>query len=110
MTVVDVLRFACELFALFSLAFWGYLAWPYPWPAVLFMIGAPLFAIVVWALFRAPRAIVATDAVGKAIVEIAVMGAATAAWFQLGYPIVGAVFGVVAAVTGVVTFRREGRG
>ena len=45
----DVLRFALELFALFSLGFWGYLAWPFPWPGLLFLIGAPVFAAVVFA-------------------------------------------------------------
>jgi hypothetical protein len=103
----DVLRFLLELFALFSLAFWGYLAWPYPFPAILFIIGLPAFAAVLWALFRSPRAVVKNDPVGKAIVEIAVMGAATYTWFSLGIPIVGAVFGVLALVSGIVNFRRE---
>ncbi|MCU1557605.1 MAG: 4-amino-4-deoxy-L-arabinose transferase [Microbacteriaceae bacterium] len=106
-TVNDVLRFLLELFALFSLGFWGYFAWPFPWPAVLFMIGTPLFAAVVWGLFRSPKAILPLDPVGRAIVEIFVMGAATVAWFMLGYPIVGAVFGVLAVASGVINGRSE---
>jgi hypothetical protein len=96
-----------ELFAIFSLGYWGYLAWPFPWPGVLFMIGAPLFAIVVWALFRSPKAVIPLDPVGRALVEIFVMGAAVATWFMLGYPIVGAVFGVVAIVSGIVNAKNE---
>lgn len=103
----DVLRLLLEIFALFSLAFWGYFAWPFPLPAIFFIIGLPAFAAVLWALFRSPRAVVKNDPVGKAIVEIAVMGAATYTWFSLGIPIVGAVFGVLALVSGVVNFRRE---
>jgi hypothetical protein len=103
----DVLRFFLELFAFASLAFWGYMAWPFPFPAVFYIIGLPGFAIVLWALFRSPKAIVKNDPVGKAIVEIAVMGAAAYTWFSLDYPIVGIVFGVLAAVSGVVNFRRE---
>ncbi|MET4781201.1 YrdB family protein [Glaciihabitans sp. UYNi722] len=103
----DVLRFLLELFALFSLGLWGYLAWPFPWPGVLFMIGTPLFAAVVWGLFRSLKAVLPLDPVGRAAVEILIMGAATAAWFMLGYPIVGAIFGILAAASGVINGRTE---
>jgi hypothetical protein len=106
-TANDILRFALELFALFSLGFWGYLAWPFPIPAVFFMIGAPLFAAVVWGLFRSPKAVFPLDPVGRVLVEVFIMGAAVATWFMLGYPIVGLVFGVVAAASGIVNARRE---
>ncbi|MBB5632831.1 hypothetical protein BKA04_001054 [Cryobacterium mesophilum] len=103
----DVVRFLLELFAFFSLGYWGYLAWPFPWPGILFMIGAPLFAIVVWGLFRSPKAIVRVDIVGRGIVEIAVMGSATIAWAMLGHPIVAVVFGVIALVSGIINLRTE---
>ena len=103
----DVLRFALELFALFSLGFWGYLAWPFPWPGLLFLIGAPVFAAVVWALFRSPKAVFPLDAVGRSLVEIFVMGAAVAVWFMIGYPVVGVTFGILAAISGVLTGRAE---
>ena len=102
-----MLRFALELFALFSLGFWGYLAWPFPWPGVLFMVGAPLFAAVVWGLFRSPRALFPLDVVGRSLVEIFVMGAAVAVWFMIGYPSVGVSFGIVAVISGVITGRAE---
>ena len=103
----DVVRFALELFALFSLGFWGYLAWPFPWPGVLIMVGAPVFAAIVWALFRSPKAVFPLDVVGRSLVEIFVMGAAVAVWFMIGYPVVGVIFGVLAAVSGVVAGRAE---
>jgi hypothetical protein len=103
----DVLRFVLELFALFSLGYWGYLAWPFPIPGAFFMIGTPLFAAIIWALFRSPKAVLKLDPVGKVLVEIFVMGAAVGAWFMLDYPIVGLVFGIVAAVSGVLNGRRE---
>ncbi|QKS21807.1 hypothetical protein HUN58_19735 [Curtobacterium sp. Csp1] len=37
-----VLRVVVCAFGLLSLAYWGYLAWPFPFPGVLFMVGAPL--------------------------------------------------------------------
>ncbi|TXN32627.1 YrdB family protein [Lacisediminihabitans profunda] len=103
----DVVRFLLELFALFSLGYWGYLAWPFPWPGVLFMIGVPLFAAVVWALFRSPKAVVPLDPVGRALVEILVFGSAAAAWFMLGLPLIGAGFAVVAVISGVINGRSE---
>jgi len=71
------------------------------------MIGAPLFAAVVWFLFRSPRSPIDTDIVGKVIVETALVVAAAASWLSIGHPVVGLVFLVVAAVSGIVTFRRE---
>ena len=103
----DIIRFVLELFALFSLGFWGYLAWPFPWPGILFTIGTPLFAAVVWGLFRSPKAVFPLDPVGRVLVEVLVMGAAVAAWFMLGYWVVGLVFGIVAAVSGFINGRRE---
>ncbi|MFJ3378939.1 YrdB family protein [Curtobacterium sp. NPDC090217] len=104
-----VLRVVVCTFGLLSLAYWGYIAWPFPMPGILFMIGAPVFAIVVWYLFRSPRSPIETDAVGKTIVEVALIVAAGGCWISIGHPVVGLVFIVVAAVSGIVTFRRETR-
>lgn len=103
----EVLRFLLELFALFSLGYWGFLAWPFPWPGVVFMIGTPLFAAVVWGLFRSPRAWFPLDAFGRSIVEIAVMGSAALAWAMLGYPVIALVFAVVATVSGILNLQAE---
>lgn len=103
----EVLRFLLELFAIFTLGYWGYLAWPFPWPGVLFMIGTPLFAMIVWGLFRSPKARIPLDPVGRGIVEIAVMGSAAIAWAMLGQPIVAIIFAIVALVSGTVNLRRE---
>jgi len=107
LTANGILRFLLELFALFSLGYWGYLAWPFPWPGILYMIGAPLFAAAVWALFRSPKAVFPLDPVGKALIEILVMGSAAASWFMLGYPLVGAVFAVIALISGIINGRAE---
>ncbi len=103
----DVLRFFLELFAFISLGIWGFTAWPLPWPGVLIGIAAPAFAILVWALFRSPRAVIRLDPFGKAIVEILVMGSAAFAWLDLGQPIVAIVFGVIATISGVLSGRAE---
>lgn len=104
--VNDVLRFLLELFAIVSLGIWGFLAWPLPWN-ILIGIGAPAIAIVLWALFRSPRAVLHVDPFVKAIVEIVVMGSAAFAWWDLGQPVVAVIFAVVATVSGVINGRRE---
>jgi hypothetical protein len=103
----DVLRFVLELFAFVSLGIWGFTAWPLPWPGVLIGIAAPALAIVIWALFRSPKAVFRLDPFGKAIVEIAVMGSAAIAWLDLGQPIVAIIFGIVATISGVISGRAE---
>jgi len=102
----DVLRFLIELFAFVSLAVWGFIAWTFPWNIVV-GIGAPLLAIVLWALFRSPKAVIRVDTFGKAIVEIIVMTAAAFAWWDLGQPIVAVAFAVLALVSGIISGRRE---
>ncbi|MFZ7087483.1 YrdB family protein [Curtobacterium sp. RRHDQ10] len=100
------LRVVVMVVGLLSLAAWGYYSWRPPTQYV-FAVGAPVFAAVVWFLFRSPRSPIRTDTVGKVIVETALVVAAGAAWVSIGYPLVGLVFVVVAALTGVVAFRRE---
>jgi hypothetical protein len=103
----DVLRFVLELFAFVSLGIWGFTAWPLPWPGVLIGLAAPALAILVWALFRSPKAVFKLDPFGKAVVEIAVFGAAALAWWDLGQPVVAALFAVVATISGVISGRKE---
>lgn len=104
-----VLRIVVCAFGLFSLAFWGYWSWQLPLPGSLFVVGAPLFAVVVWFFFRSPASPIETDIVGKTIVEVALVIAAGGCWISIGLPVVGLVFIVVAALSGVVQFRKETR-
>ena len=103
----DVLRFLLELFAFITLGIWGFAAWPLPWPGVLVGILAPAFAILVWALFRSPKAVFRLDPFGKAVIEISVFGAAALAWWDLGLPLVAVIFALVATVSGVISGRAE---
>jgi hypothetical protein len=77
-----------------------------PWNIVVGIV-APLFAIVLWALFRSPKAVFRIDTFGKAIIEIIVMTAAAFAWWDLGQPVVAVVFALVALLSGIVSGRRE---
>lgn len=106
LTRLDLLAFVCELFAFGSLALWGFAAWPFPWNLVA-GIGAPVVAILVWALFVSPRAVFAVHPFVRAIVELLVYASATMAWWSLGFAWVGLAFGVVAVTVGVLAGRRR---
>lgn len=103
----DVLRFILEVFAIVSLGIWGFVSWPLPLPGVVFGLGVPALAIIVWALFRSPKAVFRIDTFGKALVEIAIFGSAALAWWFMGQPIVAAVFAIVATVSGIISGRKE---
>lgn len=103
---MDLLAFVCELFALGTLALWGFTAWALPWNIVA-GLGAPLLAILVWALFVSPRAVVRVHPFVRALVELLVYAAATIAWWSMGQAWVGLVFGVIAVTAGLLAGRRR---
>lgn len=106
LSAVDVLAFLCELFAFATLAIWGLAAWPFPWNIVV-GVGAPIVAILIWALFVSPRAVFAVHPFVRAVVELLVYASATLAWWSLGFTWVGLIFGVVAVTVGVLAGRRR---
>ncbi|MDL9978965.1 YrdB family protein [Microbacterium candidum] len=106
LSAVDLLAFVCELFAFGTLAFWGFAGFRFPWNIVV-GIGAPVIAILVWALFVSPRAVFAVHPFVRAIVELFVYLAATLALWDMGLPWVGVGFAVVAVTVGVIAGRRR---
>jgi Protein of unknown function (DUF2568) len=106
LTAIDILAFVCELFAFASLAIWGFASWPFPWNIVA-GIGAPVLAILVWALFVSPRAVLSVHPFVRGLVELLVYASATIAWWSLGQTWLGLGFGVVAVTVGVIAGRRR---
>lgn len=106
LSALDILAFVVEVFALVSLAVWGFTVWPFPWNIVA-GITAPVVGLVVWALFVAPRAVFAVHPFVRAVVELLVYLAATLAWWHLGATWVGVVFALVAVTVGVLAGRRR---
>lgn len=101
----DLLRFLLELFAFVSLAAWGFTTWSLPL-SIVFGLLAPALAILLWALFLSPRAVIALDPFGKALVEIVLMASAAFAWVAMDLPIVAGVFAAVAVVSGIISGRK----
>lgn len=106
LSAVDILAFVCELFAFASLAIWGFAMWPFPWNIVA-GIGAPVLAIIVWALFVSPRAVLAVHPFVRGVAELLVYVSATIAWWNMGLMWVGLAFGLVAVTVGVIAGRRR---
>lgn len=106
LSVVDVLAVLCELFAFGTLAFWGFAAWPFPWNIVAGIV-APVLAILLWALFVSPRAVIVVHPFLRAVVELLVYVSATIAWWSVGLVWVGLIFGVIAVTVGVLAGRRR---
>lgn len=105
--IVDVIRWLVQAIAIVVLAVWGFSEFDFPWPGLLVGIGAPLLALLVWALFLSPRAVLAVDAFGKALVEIVIISAAALAMLFMGWPWWSALALVVTAtVVGVIAGRR----
>jgi hypothetical protein len=106
LSTLDVLRFLTELVAVGSLALWGFLSWPVPWNFV-FGLGAPALAILLWALFVSPKAVLAVHPFVRIVVELLIFLSATLAWWALGQPWIGLAVGVVSIAVGVAVTRRS---
>ncbi|GGD44617.1 hypothetical protein GCM10010915_27310 [Microbacterium faecale] len=105
-TVLDVLRLVSELLAFGALAVWGFLAWPVPWNIVA-GIGAPVAAILVWALFLSPKAVIRLPRFVRLVVELLVFVSATLALWALDLAWAGIAVGLFCIVVGVFVLRRD---
>ncbi len=106
LSALDLLTFLCGLFAFGTLAFWGFVFWPFPWNIVV-GIAAPVIAVLIWALFVSPRAVFVVHPFVRAVVELLVYVSATIAWWSMGAAWIGLAYGVVAVAVGVVSGRRR---
>jgi len=105
-SALDLLRFLTELVGVGTLALWGFATWPFPWNIVV-GIGAPLLAILVWALFVSPRAVIRVHPFVRALVELLVFASASIAWWLMDAPWIGLAYGVVAVTVGVFAGRKS---
>ena len=70
-------------------------------------VGAPVVAILIWALFVSPRAVFAVHPFVRAFVELLVYAAATIVWWTSGNAWIGLAYAVVAVTVGLVAGRRR---
>jgi hypothetical protein len=96
------LAFVLELCMLAALAFWGARTGNGVAAKVLLGIGAPLVAIVIWALFMAPQATFPLPTVAHTALFVAIFGLAAVALASAGQPVLAVVFAVVSALNYVL--------
>ncbi|CAL4860656.1 YrdB family protein [Microbacterium sp. MM2322] len=106
LSALDALSYLCALFAVATLAIWGFTAWELPWNIV-FGIAAPLATLLVWGLFASPRAVIRVHPFARGVVELLVYLSATIAWWSAGQAWIGLGFAVVAVIVGVLSGRRR---
>lgn len=96
--------FACEIAAFVVLAVWGAVSWPFPGNVVAAIV-TPAAAVLVWALFVSPRAVLAVHPFIRAVVELLVFGSAGAALWAMGLFWLGVAYAVVAVTVGALAGR-----
>ncbi|EZP26171.1 DUF2568 domain-containing protein [Microbacterium oleivorans] len=106
LSTLDILSYLCALFAVVTLAIWGFTAWDAPWNIV-FGIAAPLATLLVWGLFASPRSVIRVHPFVRGLVELLVYLSATIAWWSAGQAWIGLGFAVVAVIVGVLSGRRR---
>lgn len=102
---LDLVRTLLLIVALGTFVLWGVTGWEFPVNIVL-AIATPALALLVWALFVSPRAVVRVHPFVRALIELLVFAAATIAWWSMGQALIGSAIGVLAVATGVVAGRR----
>lgn len=95
-----------ELGALAATAYWGYETGSGV-VRVLLAIGAPALVVLVWALFISPKRKYDLPKPTRLVIELVVLGAASAALLDAGHPELAAAFAVVAAVSGTLNYLWE---
>ncbi len=106
LSVLDLVGVLTGLFAFITLGIWGFAAWPLP-GNIAAGIGAPVVALLLWALFVSPRAVFVVHPFIRALVELLVYASATIAWWSMGHAWIGLAFAVVAVTVGLVSGRRR---
>ncbi|WP_199523787.1 YrdB family protein [Micromonospora craterilacus] len=99
------LRFLLELAALAALAYGGWQAGGAWWSRLLLAVLAPTLAAVIWGRWVAPKAKHLLTDPARLVPEWVVFGAATAALFATGHPVLGAVLALLAAGNRVALWR-----
>ncbi len=104
-TALDIVRVVVLIAAIASLALWGFASWDLPWNVVI-GVGAPVVALLLWALFLSPRPVLRVHPFLRAVVELFIYVGVTIAWWSMGQALIGTAFALVAVVAGVLSGRR----
>jgi len=107
-TVNEALAFLLELLMVAGLAWWGSQAVSGLAGRIALAVVAPALAIIIWALFAAPRARIRLPVAGVLAVKAVVFAGGTVAVYSTGWHATAIAFAIVAAVnTTVAALDRE---
>ncbi|QBE48627.1 DUF2568 domain-containing protein [Leucobacter triazinivorans] len=105
--ILQLVRSIAHLIAVISVAVWGFVSWPLPFPGVLTGLGLLVVSVLLWALFLSPRPVLRVDRFAQALFELLLLAAAVAALLALGvfwlWPVL---LGVGGAVVGLLASNR----
>ncbi|MEO7222857.1 MAG: YrdB family protein [Devosia sp.] len=103
------LAFAVEIAMLAGFAVAGWASTPILWLRIVLMVALPAIAILMWAVWAAPKAKKRRLKPGPLLVfKIIIFGFATLAWWLAGMGLIAAILGVMAAINllGIAAFRQ----
>ena len=103
------LAFAVEIAMLAGFAVAGWASTPILWLRIVLTIALPGIAILMWAVWAAPKAKKRRLKPGPLLVfKIVIFSFATLGWWLAGMGLIAAIFGVLAAINvlGIVAFRQ----
>ena len=89
------LAFLLELGVLAALAFWGFQTGSGAFAKIILGIGAPVLAIVVWALFGSPQATWHLNGIWRLLLQIVFFGSAAVALYTADQRVLGIIFALL---------------
>ncbi len=98
------LAFLLELCVLVALGYWGLQTGQEMIAKILLAIGAPVAAVVFWALFGAPKAAWALPGLWHLIVAVVFFGGAAVALFAAGQRQLAGVFALVVVINHILVY------
>jgi Protein of unknown function (DUF2568) len=98
------LAFLLELGVLAALAFWGFHNGSGTLAKIVLGIGAPVLAIIVWALFGAPQATWHLEGIWRLLLQIVVFGSAAVALYAADQRILGVAFALLALLNNTLMY------
>lgn len=98
------LRFLLELGVLIALGYWGFHTGQTTIVSIVLGIGAPVIAIVVWALLGAPKAPWYLKGVWRLLLEVVFFGSAAVALFVADQRLLGVVFALVFVLNTILIY------
>jgi hypothetical protein len=107
-TANETVAFLIELAALAALAWWGFTTGNSAPVHVTLGLGLPLIAVVVWALFAAPKSKVKMPMAGVLAVKALVFGGAAIALWEVGHASLAIAFAVIAVANTAIAAADRG--